>query len=187
MADEGLEVLASRLRELLDDAGVDLGDPGVRAALVGALTTARPDRRYTAAEKRALAVRLRAQGMPYDQIAAACGWASKATAWRSVQRALADLPREGAEDLRALELETLATLQRAVWPNARKGDPKAVVSVLRILRERRRYVPGLEVPSQDHQGAMAGSINVTFTLPEPDRSVTPVPQARLYELPAAGG
>jgi hypothetical protein len=61
------------------------------------------------------AVKLRAEGLNYQQIADRLGWANKTTAYRSVERALKDILVPGVEELRKLEAERLDELRRKAY------------------------------------------------------------------------
>lgn len=102
-----------------------------------------------AAERRVNALNLRKSGASFRQIGDQLG-VDAATAYRDVQRALADLAkeqRESAEQLRQLELERLDALQIALWVQARQGNQGAVDRVLRIM-ERRARLLGLDAPTK---------------------------------------
>lgn len=66
------------------------------------------------AERDARACELRSRGMSYRAIARELDYASMGGAYKAVQRALADIVREPAEDVRTLELERLDEMHRAV-------------------------------------------------------------------------
>lgn len=66
------------------------------------------------AERDAEACRLRSRGMSYRDIARELGYASMGGAYRAVQRALADIVREPAEEARQLELDRLDAALEAV-------------------------------------------------------------------------
>lgn len=82
---------------------------------------ARPDRgprgRFVSSEqtadKWAEALRLRARGLSYAEIARAIGYADHANARRAVEQALAATIREPAEEVRLIELQKLDTWERA--------------------------------------------------------------------------
>lgn len=149
--------------------------------------------RATAAEKRIQALRLRQAGASYDEIAEVVGWANRSTAWRAVTGALDELEVETADQLRRLVFTRLERiLAGGVYADALKGDTKAIAAVLAVLKEQRRYVPGLEVPAarDDDATTQVGPITVILAMPEPER-LPPVPQDELgaidttaRELPA---
>lgn len=77
----------------------------------GRTTTAKATARaMTAAEKQAYALRLRRDGATYDDIARAVGYADKASAYNAIRKALAEITREPAADVKALELARLDKL-----------------------------------------------------------------------------
>lgn len=180
--------LQAKVRRALADAGVDASDPAVRAAVVASITPpAAEDRRLTAAQKTHMALELRAAGADYREIARLVGWKSAASAHRAVMNALAALQAEPAEALRDLELTRLdAMLSGGLWRRARTGELAAIDRVLRIMAERRRYVPGLEVPvAKEMTGPDGGPMVVELSIPEPDMAGTRViPEGQLAELSA---
>lgn len=108
---------------------------------MGDATQAEPKRsraevRKDAAERRAKALRLRTLRMTYEQIATELGYTNRAAAYRAVQKGLADIPYEAAEELRRVELESLDEMERAVITKALKGDTKALATMLRIKEHR---------------------------------------------------
>lgn len=80
--------------------------------------------RFAARERVALALQLRRDGATFDQVAAHIGpdgrrlYSSKQAAARAVLRELRRIPKEQADEARALELGRLDALHRAVWPEA---------------------------------------------------------------------
>lgn len=102
------------------------------------LTDAHPRRGDSAgaADRRARAVRLRLGGASYDTIAKDLGLASRASAWKLVQRALRDRVFEEVDQYRELELQRLDALQAAHWGAAVAGDVKAALLVLKIIEQR---------------------------------------------------
>lgn len=67
------------------------------------------------ARRDAAAAALRAKGRTYDQIAAELRFSSRAKAYEAVRRAYADIPYEGAEEARRLDLERLDRLIEHAW------------------------------------------------------------------------
>jgi hypothetical protein len=77
----------------------------------GRTTTAKAtDRAMTAAERQAYALRLRRDGATYDDIARVVGYADKASAYKAIRSALAEITREPAAEVKALELARLDAL-----------------------------------------------------------------------------
>lgn len=96
------------------------------------------------AERDARAVQLRAEGATYRQIAAALG-VDLHTAHTAVQRAIAAVPVENVDTLRAVEGEHLDALRAALIPAAVAGDEKAAAVLVRIS-DRRSRLFGLDAP-----------------------------------------
>ena len=95
------------------------------------------------------ALRLRSHGLTFREVAAhmCC---DVSTAHRRVSRALGAIPRELADEYRALEALRLDALQQAVWEQAIEGDLKAVDRVLSIMK-RRSQLLGLDAPKVSEQ------------------------------------
>ena len=98
------------------------------------------------AERRKRALDLRLAGVSYRAIAKQEG-VSHGTIISDVQSALAEIPRQSAEELRQTETERLDQLQRAVWPEALKGNLGAVDKAVKIIDRRARLL-GLDAPQQ---------------------------------------
>lgn len=120
------------------------------------------------ATKDTLAARLRATGMSYREIAAKLEYADESGAHRAVSRALAAVPVEAVNELRAIECERLDELTRRLWdvlntrypllnpdvelvgPDGKPvADPAPILAVVdRLLRisERRAKLLGLDAP-----------------------------------------
>jgi hypothetical protein len=93
------------------------------------------------------AVELRTQGRTYQQIADELG-VSVGGAHVAVTRYLEEtraISREGAEEIRRLELDRLDRILSTIGPQAEGGDLAAVDRVLR-LQERRAHLLGLDAP-----------------------------------------
>jgi hypothetical protein len=70
---------------------------------------------------------------------------SIAGAHKMVHTAIAEIPRDAAEQVRALELERLNRMLDGVWPAAESGDPRAIDSVIKLMDRRSKYL-GLDSP-----------------------------------------
>ena len=93
------------------------------------------------------AVELRTQGWTFQRIADELG-VSVASAHNAVTRYLEEtraISREGAEEIRRLELDRLDRILATIGPLAEGGDLAAVDRVLR-LQERRAHLLGLDAP-----------------------------------------
>lgn len=98
------------------------------------------------AERRAKAIRLKIEGHSYTEIAEELGYSSRGSANSDVRRALEKhVIEEGlaVEAWRELELARLDVLQRAIWPEAMGGSPRAIETALKIL-DRRAKLLGLD-------------------------------------------
>ena len=106
-------------------------------------------RRLTAAERRREAVRLRREGETLDRIADELG-CSRPAVIKHIRTALADLAESTQAETvewRAIELERLDALQRAIWDKAMDGDVAAIDRMLRIM-ERRSKLLALDAPTK---------------------------------------
>ena len=93
-------------------------------------------------------VELRRAGATWDEIAKAVDYATPTGAWKAFQRAMRrTLVDAGTEELRALELDRLDRVQRAVWAKALTGDDKAIDKLLKIMEHRAKYL-GLYAPAK---------------------------------------
>ncbi len=111
----------------------------------------RTTRDVNAAERAAMAVRLRAQKLGYDEIARRCGYASRGACHDAVQRELQRVVVENVEELRKSEAEGLDQLEAECWKRLQDADfSKAMLfAVDRIIaiKERRARLFGLDVPT----------------------------------------
>lgn len=94
-------------------------------------------------ERMNLALSLRKAGATLDQIAKQCSYGSRASAHKAIKRAMAELPRENAQELRDLEVARLDELLLAYWQRAKK-DINAAHLCLKIS-ERRCRLLGLDL------------------------------------------
>lgn len=132
--------------------------------------TGRFIRTTNTAERDAEAARLRNTGLGYKEIANQLGYADKGAAWRGVQRALTDIVREPAKQLRATEaarlddlyVEALEILERDHVvvshgkiihgedgrPLLDDGPKLAAIDRARQIRESYRKLFGADAPKQ---------------------------------------
>lgn len=130
-----------------------------------------------------LAVEARLAGMTYEDIAAQLGFSNKGAAWKAIDRTLRARIADPAEQLRRMELERLDVMLAGLWGNARKGHLGSVDRVLAVMRQRARYVPGLEEPEDPTlPGAAAGGLTVVLQMPGPEHP-TPVAEDDLAGMP----
>lgn len=102
-------------------------------------------RRVSAVVRQTLALNLRLQGLKYDEIAKKAGYATASAACLAVQTAMADLPKEAAEEVRQMELTRLDALQNAIWIRAMRGEGYAIDRILDIMGRRHKLL-GLDKP-----------------------------------------
>ena len=106
-------------------------------------------RMLTAVERQVEALELRKTGMSFRAIASELGYASQAGAYKAVQRALHNVVKEPAEDVRELELARLDALLEVAWRKATTGEGSlyAIDRALEIMR-RRAALLGLDAPAE---------------------------------------
>lgn len=120
------------------------------------------------------ALELRKQGYSYEDIAKACGYASRGAAHNAVSSALKQTLREPADELRTLELERLDKIIRAMQPALDQGDTKAAACIIRVM-ERRAKLLGLDAAikveagmGQEAVNAVQALLGVTSPAPAPE-------------------
>lgn len=171
------------LAQALDARGISSASPEVRRAIIDALTDRPLDRRLTAAQKRTYSLELKIAGATYREIADLVGFAGPGPAHKTVMKALDALPREPAEAVRQVAIERLeGILSGGLYRKAKAGDLKAIDRVIKVMRETRRYIPGVEVPaSAELTGVGGGAIIVEINIPDPVE-VPAIPQGELGGL-----
>ncbi len=134
-----------------------------------------------AAEKRAQALELRKRGYSYRAIAEDLGFASESGARKTIElglKALRDTVAESAEEMRAIELERLDAMLKAMWPavtatthvvgmseegpiDAPGPDTRQVQAAIKLM-ERRAKLMGLDSATKlaGHDGGPLQTINV---------------------------
>lgn len=112
------------------------------------------------AERRRQALELRKAGATYQQIAKQLKYAGKGNVCRDIERAIAEITTEPAEDVKKIELARLDALLVGIWTKASKGDPMLIDRVIRIMDRRAKYL-GLDAPVKtrnEHSGPEGGPI-----------------------------
>ncbi len=104
-------------------------------------------------EREAIVMAAFKRGDNYDSIAAEAGLASRGAVSEIIKRVLARNTVADVEDIRAVELARLDEMFAAIYEAAKAGDLPSQEGALKIMRERRKYLPGLETPQQ-HQIAL---------------------------------
>lgn len=136
-----------------------------------------------AKERSAKALAMRLAGQPYEVIARECGYASRASAWKAVQRALVDEHGDVDANRSALRLEMVGQLD-LLWRRAMKrvmqdgsDAMRAVDSAARVLDRKARLL-GLDAPTK---------VELTTELDEEiDRLVEQMSQLSGAEDPVGG-
>lgn len=103
-------------------------------------------RRLCAMERQVAALRLRAQGQTFEQIAAALGYASRRGAHNAVSRMLARLATRATapdEVELLLELERVDGLFAPTFATALRGDLEAVRGCLGLMERRAHLLANL--------------------------------------------
>lgn len=139
-------------------------------------------------QKQAQALELRAAHKSYDEIAATCGWANRSSAYRAVAKALDEVKVENVEHLRTLELERLDRVARRLETLLEADDlggGNTVYQLLAIMRQRARYLPGLEATPDEPLATGTGTFTVHLAMPAPERNEA-VPEGELSALTSAG-
>jgi len=98
-------------------------------------------------EREAQVVKLRAQGMTWEQIAEAVGYAAPAVAQRAYVRANNRILVDDIKELRQIGQDRLDTALQAIWPDVLAGDIPAINTLIR-LEERRAKLYGLDMPTK---------------------------------------
>lgn len=127
-------------------------------------------RTATATERRRQAFELRKAGFTYQDIGDHVG-ISKQAAHGLIRRELIRLTREAEKDateMRALELERLDALTKALWDDAMKGDPGAIDRLLKISERRSRFL-GLDSPVRTAIEAPGSGNQILVYLPDNGR------------------
>lgn len=92
--------------------------------------------RLSAAARQAEALRLRATGMSFIQIAGQLGYKGPSGAHKAVTTGLQKTLREPAEELRTIENERLDRMLEGVWHKATHGGTWEIDRVLNIMARR---------------------------------------------------
>jgi len=103
--------------------------------------------RIAAARRRAAVLELRKGGATFEQIGQQLGYANRSGAYQAFQQAIRDIPKEAADEMRAVEQERLNAMHLAVWNRALRGDVQAIGTVLGIMQARARLF-GLFIETQ---------------------------------------
>lgn len=92
----------------------------------------------------------RRAGLTFHAIAQRVGYADASGAYLAYKRAIQRTMQQPADELRTQELDRLDRLQLAAWPNAMRGDNRAILTIVRLM-ERRAKLLGLDMPLKIEQ------------------------------------
>ena len=101
-------------------------------------------------QKEIKVLELRRVGLTWTRIAEEVGYADHTGAYAAYKRAIKRTMQQPADELRSQELDRIDRLQVAIWPNAMKGDTRAILTIIRLM-ERRAKLTGLDMPIKIEQ------------------------------------
>jgi hypothetical protein len=128
-------------------------------------TAKRTARTLDLQERKRKALELRLAGHSYQAIADTLG-CSVSTSHGLVSEALAAVPRQASEELRAQEIEKLRELYRVMWTKAETGSERAAAVCVKVA-ERLARLEGLDAPSRTEiTGGSGGPIELLTTAGE---------------------
>lgn len=99
-------------------------------------------------EREAGVMRLFKAGKTYDEICAETGLANRSSVATIVKRVLQRNVVEDVEEIRAVEISRIDEMFTSIWDEAKTGSLPHQEAALKLMKERRKYLPGLEAPQQ---------------------------------------
>lgn len=127
------------------------------------------DAEAIAAQERAVkAVRLRKAGLPYEEVAAECGFNSPQAAHKAVKSLLTKTAREAGDELRELQEQRLDEALFAIYDKVQNGSLLAVDRLVKIEQAR----AALYAPAKGGKGEQADkppAAKVTIYIPSNGR------------------
>lgn len=105
-------------------------------------------RKMTSAQRASRAAELRAIRLSYATIAKKLGYANASGAQKVAQRALKATLREGGDELRKSELESLDIAEAAIAKQILAGNLRAIDKLIKI-KDHRAKLTGLYAPPKD--------------------------------------
>lgn len=131
-----------------------------------------PETDYNAAQREALAFKLRLQGYDFDEIALKCGYANRGSAHHAYQRALHRIPDRSIEEMRETIFSQQMHALKCMAHKIANGDTWAVKEMTAI-HDRMAKLFGLDTPV------------VTEVLPSAQVIVRAYPNEWISALPSA--
>lgn len=107
------------------------------------------------------ALRLRAMGYTFGEIAEICGYASASAAWAAYREALEAMAAEPADELRRIERERLEIAYRGLMHAVERGDVKAVAAFVKVAARMARLL-GLDLQSGEAGAVPVGRIRIKW-------------------------
>lgn len=101
-------------------------------------------RKINKADRQKVLLDARRRGLSWREAAKVAGYRSVGAAFAAGQEAIADIPREAADEIRTIELSRLDEIVRANWPQMMLGDADASNVILRAIDRRARML-GLDL------------------------------------------
>jgi len=99
-------------------------------------------------EREAEVMRLFKASKTYDEICAETGLANRSSVASIIKRVLQRNVVEDVEEIRAVEISRIDEMFASIWESARAGSLAHQEGAMKLMKERRKYLPGLEAPQQ---------------------------------------
>lgn len=109
-------------------------------------------------QRRNMAIDLRRAGVPIDTIASRLNYPTPTHAQRDIDLLVSSVLKTPQDEMRGLEALRLDYLTLVLWPEAKKGNSRAIDQVVKIM-ERRAKLFGLDAPVQVEQITLDGIEN----------------------------
>lgn len=100
------------------------------------------------ADRQKLLLDARRQGHSWRTAAKMAGYRSVGSAYAAAAEAIRDIPREAADEARALEMQRLDEIIRSNWPGMQAGDDRNSMVILKAIETRARLL-GLNLEEPD--------------------------------------
>jgi hypothetical protein len=101
-------------------------------------------KRLSKAEKQKILLEARVAGLSWREAGKRAGYKSVSAAYEAGEEAIANIPKEAADEARSLEMQRIDEVLRANWSRMQVGDPDASNIILRAI-DRRAKLLGLDL------------------------------------------